>query len=85
MDIIDYLITNISPLSWTVKGAGLLLMALLVMRATGQFFSFRWIKAITSLVSVVVVLLILARFGTDIDALIEDQNDRPQNRIENTG
>ena len=82
MNIIDYLITNIGPLSWTVKGGGLLIMAMLVMRAFGQFFSFRWIKAITSLVVAVVILLALARFGAAIDSFIEDQRKPSKDKVE---
>ena len=72
MDIIDYLITNISPLSWITKGGGFLLMVMLTFRAASQFFSFRWIKALTSLALILVVLLVLARFGADIDGLIDE-------------
>ena len=74
MDIIDYLITNITPLPWIVKGTGLGLMVLLVFRAAGQFLSLRFIKATTSLVTALVVALILARFGQDIAAFIASQS-----------
>ena len=77
MDIIDYLVTHISPLPWTVKGTGLVLMLLLAFRAATQFMSLRWIRAITSLVSIVVVALIMARFGTDIAAYIDTMLARP--------
>ena len=73
MDIIDYLITHIAPLPWTVKGTGFGLMVLLVLRAAGQFLSLRFIKATTSLVTALVVVLILARFGQDIASLIASQ------------
>ncbi len=70
MDIIDYFITHIGPLPWMVKGTGFAIMALLVFRAFGQFLSLRWIRAVTSLVSALVIALILARFGQDIAAFI---------------
>ena len=77
MDIIDYLVTHITPLPWTVKGPGMLLMVLLAFRAATQFMSLRWIRAITSLVSIVVVALIMARFGSDIAVFIDTQLSQP--------
>ena len=86
MDLIDYLIEHISPLSWTVKGTGFLVIALLIMRAIGQFFSFRWIKAVTSLIVSVVILLLLARFGADLDQFITKQpNGSSNNTVEQSG
>lgn len=73
MDIVDYLITNIAPLPWTVKGTGFGLMALLFLRAAGQFLSLRFIKATTSLVTALVIALVLARFGQDIAAFVATQ------------
>ncbi|MEM9279226.1 MAG: hypothetical protein AAGA76_11685 [Pseudomonadota bacterium] len=74
MDIIDYLVTNIAPLPWIVKGTGFVLMAVLVFRAVGQFFSLRWIRAATSLVMALVIALVMARFGQDIAAFIASQS-----------
>ena len=70
MNIVEYLITNIGPLPWIVKGTGFALMAYLVFRSIGQFFSLRWVRAATSLVSVLVIALIMARFGQDIAAFL---------------
>ena len=78
MDIIDYLITNIGGLPWSVKGAGFVLMAILFMRAVGQFFSLSWIKAATNLVMVLVVALVMARFGQDIASFISSQAIPPE-------
>jgi len=50
LDIIDYLITNISPLPWIVKGPGFGLMVLLLLRAFTQVFTLRWIKSATNVV-----------------------------------
>ncbi|MGI9350585.1 MAG: hypothetical protein ACR2O3_03390 [Rhizobiaceae bacterium] len=73
MDIVDYLITHIAPLPWAVKGTGFALMAILALRAAGQFFSLRWIKAVTSLVLILVIALGMARFGEDIAAFVSDK------------
>lgn len=66
MDIIDYLITNIAPLPWIVKGPGLGLMALMCLRSFTQILTLRWIKAATNLVYAVIIALGMARFGQDI-------------------
>jgi hypothetical protein len=66
LDIIDYLITNIAPLPWIVKGSGLGLMALLCLRSFTQIFTLRWIKAATNVVYAVIIALGMARFGQDI-------------------
>lgn len=71
MDLFDYLITNILPLPWTVKGPGFLLMILIAFQAVGHFMSLRWISAATSLVTILVLALIMARFGTEIAVWIE--------------
>ena len=73
LDIVDYLITHIAPLPWAVKGTGFAIMGLLVLRAAGQFFSLRWIRAATSLVLVLVVALGMARFGEDIAAFVSSE------------
>ena len=77
LDIIDYLVTHIAPLPWIVKGPGLLFMIALVFRAISQFMSLRWIKAVTSLVMVIVIALIMARFGSDIATFMETQLVQP--------
>ena len=77
MDIIDYLITHISPLPWTVKGPGFALMAMLTFRAFGQFLTIRWIKAATNLELVAVVALVMARNGEDISEFIDQQMQEP--------
>ena len=74
MDIVDYLITHISPLPWTIKGTGLGLMVLLMFRAFTQFLSLRFIRAATSLVTALVVVLIMARYGQDIAAFLATQS-----------
>jgi len=84
LDIIDYLITHITPLPWTVKGPGFLLMAMLGFKAIGQFLSFRWIKAATSLVTIVIVCLAMARFGTDIAQFIDEKWKAPKQEEETT-
>jgi len=66
LDIIDYLITHISPLPWIVKGPGFGLMVLLILRAFSQVFTLRWIKAATNVVYAVIIALGMARFGQDI-------------------
>ncbi|MEM9332310.1 MAG: hypothetical protein AAGA53_13360 [Pseudomonadota bacterium] len=73
MDIVDYLITNIGDLPWSVKGVGFALMAFLFLRAVSQFFSLKWIRAATSLVMVLVVALVMARFGQDIASFVANQ------------
>ena len=82
MDLIDYLATNILPLPWTVKGPGFLLMILLAFQAVGHFLSLRWISAATTLVTILVLALIMARFGTEIaqwiEAMIVQNPPQPQ-------
>jgi hypothetical protein len=77
LDILDYLITNIKPLPWIVKGPGLGLMALLLLRAVTQFLTLRWIKAATSIVYAAIVVLGMARFGDDIAGYIQDKSKAP--------
>ena len=77
MDIVTYFITHIGPLPWIVKGTGFAIMAFLVFRSFGQFFSLRWIRATTSLVCALVVALVLARFGQDIAAFIASETPNP--------
>lgn len=84
MDIIDYLITNVSPLPWIVKGTGLLLMGLLLLRAFTQVFTLRWIKAATNVVYAVIIALGMARFGQDIADFIMTKQDKPSVQIEQT-
>ncbi len=66
MDIVDYLITHISELPWIVKGPGLGVMALLLLRSFTQIFTLRWIKAATNVVYALIIALGMARFGQDI-------------------
>jgi len=66
LDIIDYLVTHISPLPWLVKGPGFGLMVLLVFRSLSQVFTLRWIKAATNVVYALIIALGMARFGQDI-------------------
>ncbi|MEM7068336.1 MAG: hypothetical protein AAF478_05575 [Pseudomonadota bacterium] len=77
MDIVDYLITHIAPLPWTVKGTGFVLMLILAFRAFGQFLSLRWIRAATSIVLILVVALVMARFGQDIAAFVAGSPQTP--------
>lgn len=71
MDIIDYLITDISELPWIVKGPGLVLMVLLLLRSFTQVFTLRWVKAATNVVYAVVIALGMARFGQQIAEFID--------------
>ena len=82
MDIIDYLITNISPLPWIVKGTGMALMVLLFFRAFSQIFTLRWIKAATNIVYAIIVALGMARFGQDIADYIETKQEKPVEQIQ---
>ena len=66
MDIITYLVTDISDLPWIVKGPGLILVVLLLLRAFTQVFTLRWVKAATSVVYALVIALVMARFGLQI-------------------
>lgn len=84
MDIIDYLITNISPLPWIVKGPGFGLMALLLLRAFTQVFTLRWIKSATNVVYAVIIALGMARFGQDIADFIKAKQEKPSVQIEQT-
>ncbi|MEM7216664.1 MAG: hypothetical protein AAF423_14085 [Pseudomonadota bacterium] len=83
MDFVDYLVVHISPLPWTVKGVGFAFIAFLVFRAIGQFFSLRWIRALTSLVMALVVALIMARFGQDIAAYLTNLSVQETNNSSN--
>lgn len=84
MDIIDYLITHISPLPWIVKGTGLVFMTLLLLRAFMQIFTLRWIKAATNVVYVAIIALGMARFGQDIADFIKTKQDNSPEQIEQT-
>lgn len=77
MDIINYLITDISELPWIVKGPGLALMALLLLRSFTQVFTLRWIKAATNVVYAIVIALGMARFGQQIAEFIEAKQPEP--------
>lgn len=82
MDIIDYLITNISELPWNVKGPGLVLIAYFSFRAFTQFLTLRWIRAATTLVYALIVALGMARFGSDIANLITEKQTVPVENIQ---
>lgn len=71
-DIFNYLVTNIMPLPMVIKGTGLAIIVLLVLRSIGQFLSFSWIKAATGLVIALVIALVMARYGQDIAGIIYD-------------
>lgn len=75
-ELLNYLYTEISPLPWTVKGVGLGLMALLVLSAVGKFLTFRWIKAATNLILALIIALVMARYGTDIAAMLQPKTDQ---------
>lgn len=82
MDIIDYLITNITPLPWIVKGTGFAFMAFLLLRSFTQFFTLRWIKATTNIVYAVIIALGMARFGQDIADYIKTKQVPPVEQIQ---
>jgi len=81
LDIIDYLITNIKPLPWIVKGPGLGLMVLLVFRSFTQVLTIRWIKAVTSIVYAAIIALGMARFGQDIADHLKTKQIEPANEV----
>ena len=73
MDIVDYLITHISELPWIVKGPGLALMVLLLLRSFTQIFTLRWIKAATNAVYALIIALGMARFGQDVSDYLKSK------------
>lgn len=84
MDIIDYLITHISELPWIVKGPGLGLIALLLLRSFMQVFTLRWIKSATNVVYALIIALGMARFGQDIADFIQSKQQVPIEQIQQT-
>ena len=73
MDIIDYLITHIGALGWSVKGPGLILIAFFLFRAAGLAITLRLIKSATSVAYAAIIALGLARFGPDIEIYLQDK------------
>ncbi len=72
MDIVDYLITNISQLPWIILGPGLLLMAIFTFKAIGYVFRLRLISVVTNLLYAFIVALVMARYGQEIAAFVMD-------------
>lgn len=72
MDIVDYLITNISQLPWIVFGPGLFLIAVFLLKAVGQVFRLRLISVVTNILYAFIVALVMARYGQDIAAFVLD-------------
>lgn len=83
LDIIDYLITSISDLPFIVTGPGLALCALFAFRAFGLFVTLRWIKASTNLVYIVIILLVMAKYGEQIATMIQDKK-QPEETTQQT-
>lgn len=75
--IIDYLINSISALPLAVSGTGLVICAILAFRAFGFFLSLRWIRTVTNLVYILIVLLLLARYGDRIAEYLLDEKSQP--------
>lgn len=71
MNIVDYLISSISALPLIVMGPGLALCAFIAFRAFGFFLSLRWIRAVTHLVYIAIILLVMARYGQDIAVYLQ--------------
>lgn len=63
-------ISNILELPWLVKGPGLFLIALFLLRAVRCVFSLRLITVLTSLVYAMVFAIILSQAGDAIVQLI---------------
>ncbi|MCB1384446.1 MAG: hypothetical protein KDJ80_00780 [Nitratireductor sp.] len=63
-------LSNIIALPWYVSVPGLLVVALFFARAVFALFSFRLIRAATNLVLMVVVAVLLSRFGFALVQLI---------------
>lgn len=78
MDIIDYLVTNINQLPWIVRGPGLFLIVLFLLKAIGHVFRLRLISVITNILYAVIVALVLARYGQEITAFVLDVINRPK-------
>ena len=70
MELIDYLIENITNLPGIVRWPGIFLIALLLLRAIGHVFRLRLVSVIINLLYAFIVALVLAQYGHEIAAFI---------------
>ena len=73
MELLNYLVVNIMQLPWIVKGPGLFLIFLFLIKAIGHVFRLRLFSVVTNFLLSVIVALVLARWGQDIAAFIFEQ------------
>jgi len=72
MDLVDYLITNISKLDHIVRWPGIFLIILYLLRAVGHVFRLKLISVVTHILYATIIALVLARYGNDIAAFLYD-------------
>ena len=81
MELISLVISTILDLDWIVKGPGLILMAVFLLRAALQLLTFHPIRAATNVVYCVIVALVLFNYGAELtvflSSLVEKQSANP--------
>ena len=78
MELIETILNSILDLPWIVKGPGLGLIAILLLRAVTQFLTIHPIRAATSVVYALIVGLVLSKYGQAIAEFIAQQSPPPQ-------
>ena len=78
MDLVDYLVTNISALDHIVRWPGIFLIVLYLLRAVGHLFRLRLISLVTNLLYATIIALVLARYGNEIAVYLQNLWDQYQ-------
>ena len=78
MDLVDYLVTNISALDHIVRWPGIFLIVLYLLRAVGHLFRLRLISVVTNLLYATIIALVLARYGNEIAVYLQNLWDQYQ-------
>jgi len=78
MDLVDYLVTNISELDHIVRWPGIFLIVLYLLRAVGHLFRLRLISVVTNLLYATIIALVLARYGNEIAVYLQNLWDQYQ-------
>ncbi|MDJ0613028.1 MAG: hypothetical protein QNJ29_05085 [Rhizobiaceae bacterium] len=73
MDLIDYLVSNIIELPHIVRWPGIFLIVLYLLRAVSHIFRLRLISVVTNILYATIVALLLAQYGNEIAAFMENQ------------
>ncbi len=79
MELINQVLSAIFQLPWSIKGPGLILMAMFILRSAYQLVTLRPVRSATNLVYCVIVALVLYNYGADLEVFFASPATQPSN------